>query len=234
MCGYPTLYAASVTSLADPECYAAAYAAASSDRREKTDHYRFAKDKRLSLGAELLLRYALETEGVDGETMEFSYGAQKKPYLRDSDVFFSLSHSGDYVLCALASCEVGCDIEKIVPVALKLAKRFFFRGEYEDIAAQTTPEARNERFFRYWTLKESFMKATGQGMALPLDAFQIVYGEDISVIQSADQRQYRFAEFDGIPSYRCALCAAGDCRGTVLRMVDLRSALPSVQLPEKK
>lgn len=55
----PILYAADVTPLADPELFQMAYAAASPARREKADHYRFAKSRRLSLGAEALLRHAL-------------------------------------------------------------------------------------------------------------------------------------------------------------------------------
>ena len=226
----PVLYAAAVASLTDAERYAAAYAAASPARREKTDRFRFEKDKRLSLGAELLLRHALHCKGLGEMSMTFDYGAQGKPRLQSGGVFFSLSHSEEYVLCALAPFEVGCDVEKITPIDLNIARRFFFRSEYADIAAQETAEAQSELFFRYWTLKESFMKATGLGMKLPLDAFEIVRGTEISVRQSVDKRQYSFAEFDDISGYRCALCAVGDCRGAVLHTVDFAEVLPPVAL----
>ena len=215
------LYAASVAPLADSDRYAAAYAAVSPARREKTDRFRFEKDRRLSLGAELLLRHALHSEGLGEVPMAFTYGTQGKPYFNGSGVSFNLSHSGEYVVCALAPYEVGCDVEQITPIDLNIARRFFFRSEYDDIAAQTTEAARNELFFRYWTLKESFMKVTGLGMKLPLDAFEIVRGAEITVRQSVDYRQYSFAEFDALSGYKCALCAAGDCRGAVLHKVDL-------------
>lgn len=108
---------------------------------------------------------------------------------------------------------------------MPIGKPFFFRAEYDDIAAQTTQEARNGMFYRYWTLKESFMKATGLGMKLPLDAFRIVRGSEISVVQSVDGRNYHFAEYEEIPGCKCALCTAGDCRGAALRMADLRQIL---------
>ena len=221
----PVLYAASVAPLTDAARFASAYAAVSPARREKVDRLRFQKDQQLSLGAELLLRYALRREGLGGVPIEFTYGAQGKPYLKDGGVYFSLSHSGEYVLCALAPCEVGCDVEQIAPIDLKLARRFFSRGEYDDIAAQPTENAQRELFFRYWTLKESFLKATGLGMKLPLGAFEIVRGAELTVRQSVDTRQYRFAEFDDLSGYRCALCTAGDCRGAVLHRVGLAQVL---------
>lgn len=223
----PVLYAASVAPLADAERYAAAYAAVPPARREKADRFRFERDRRLSLGAELLLRHALRAEGLGGASMEFTYGAQGKPYLNDSGVFFNLSHSEEYVVCALAPFDVGCDVEQITAIDLNIARRFFFRSEYRDIAAQATEEARNNLFFRYWTLKESFMKVTGLGMKLPLDAFEIVRAGEITVHQSVDTRQYSFAEFDNLAGYKCALCAAGNCRGAVLHKVDFAEILPT-------
>lgn len=223
----PVLYAASVAPLADAARYAAAYAAVSPARQEKTDRFRFERDRRLSLGAELLLRHALRAEGLGKVPMAFTYGAQGKPRLKDGGVFFNLSHSGEYVICALAPCEVGCDVEQITAVDLNIARRFFFRSEYRDIAAQATEETRNELFFRYWTLKESFMKVTGLGMKLPLDAFEIVRAGEITVHQSVDTRQYSFAEFDNLAGYKCALCAAGNCRGAVLHKVDFAEILPT-------
>ena len=221
----PVLYTASVAPLADAARYAAAYAEVSPARREKTDRFRFEKDRRLSLGAELLLRRALRAEGLGEVPMAFTCGAQGKPYFKDGGVYFNLSHSGEYVLCALAPYEVGCDVEQITPIDLKIARRFFFRSEYDDIAAQETEEARSELFFRYWTLKESFMKVTGLGMKLPLDAFEIVRGSEITVRQSVDERSYSFAEFDDLVGYKCALCTAGDCRGTSVHKVDLAEIL---------
>ena len=219
------LYAASAAPLSDSRLYDAAYSAASDPRRQKTDRYRKARDRRLSLSAELLLRYGLRAAGQDAVTIDLDYNAQGKPFLKNSDVYFNVSHSEEYVICAVAGCEVGCDVEKISTVDLKIAKRFFFREEYDDIAAQTTPAERDELFCRYWTLKESFMKATGLGMKLPLDEFRIVLGQEISVIQSVDERSYSFKEFADIPGYRCALCMAGDCRDAELRIIDLAKAL---------
>lgn len=220
----PILYAADVTPLADPELYALAYTAASPARREKTDRFRFAKDRQLSLGAEALLRHALRCAGLGAASMDFDYGPEKKPYLRSGGIFFNLSHSGIWALCAAAGYEVGCDVEQVAPIGLKLARRFL-PEEYGDIYAQPTEAEKLALFYRYWTLKESFMKVTGLGMQLPPDAFRIVRGENISVTQSVDARNYSFREFSDLPGYQCALCCAGDCTGAQLRILDLAELL---------
>ncbi len=220
--GYAALYAADVSVLSDPRLYEAAYAGVSAARREKADRYYFAKDRYLSIGAEVLLRHAIRAEGICESSVVFSYGEHGKPYLADADVFFSLSHSGDFAVCAVSNREAGCDVEKIAAANIQVAKRFFCGTEYEDIASQPTQKARDDMFYRYWTLKESFIKATGLGMKLSLNSFQIVRGSGISVVQSVDGRDYRFAEFNEIPGYKCALCTAGECGKTAFYTVDLR------------
>lgn len=221
----PVLYTACVAPLEDDRLYAAAYAASTPGRRQKADRFHFAKDRRLSLAAELLLRHGLREAGLETFPAEFSCGAHEKPYLKEQGICFNLSHSGEWAACAVAGCEVGCDIEEIGPVNLKIARRFFFRSEYNDIFAQSTEEKKTDLFFRYWTLKESFMKATGLGMHLPLNEFQIVRGEPITVAQSVDERDYSFKEFREIPGYGCAICTAGDCSGAELKVLDLKNLL---------
>lgn len=225
-----TVYAASVAPLADDRLYAAAYGAVTEARRRKTDRYLRAEDRRLSLGVELLLAHALKAAGRGGLPPELGCGRYGKPCLPDGSLRFSLSHTGEYAVCAVADRELGCDAERLAEADLKLAERFFCPEEAADIAAQPTREERDRLFFRYWTLKESFMKATGLGMKLAPDAFRIVRGREISVIQSVDGRAYGFAEPEGIPGCRCAVCAEGDCRDTVLRTVDLADITREVTL----
>lgn len=220
-----TLFAARVSPLEDGEIYRAAYDAVSPARQKKADSFRFEKDRRLCIGAELLLRCGLRTAGIEKPDTSFVYGPQGKPYLKNCALYFNFSHSGDWVVCALSSCETGCDMQKIGVADLKLARRFFCPEEYEDIAAQSTPQEQRELFCRYWTLKESFLKVTGLGMKLPLNAFRIVRGKEISVIQSVDERSYAFGEYHDLPGYACALCAAGYCENAELKIIDLREFL---------
>ncbi len=73
--------------------------------------------------------------------------------------------------------QVGCDVEMERELRLKLAERRFCREEYETIIAEQDKDKRIGLFYRYWVLKESFMKATGKGMALSTDQFCIRLGD---------------------------------------------------------
>ncbi len=89
------------------------------------------------------------------------------------DLRFNLSHTDGLVACAVTrDGEVGIDVEntdrEVDPLAL--APTVFAPAEIADLAAM--PAARqHERFFSYWTLKESYIKARGMGLSLPLDGF---------------------------------------------------------------
>lgn len=220
----PVLYAASAAALADEPLFAAALAAVSPERQEKVQRLRFDRDRRLSLAAGILLRHALRAAGVPYPAA-ICRGAQGKPYLAGQGIHFNLSHAGEWAVCAVAPCPIGCDVEQIRPVEPALAKRFFCPEEQADIACQPTPEARYDRFFRYWTLKESFLKATGLGLSLPLNAFTILPEQTVSVIQSVDGYSYHFTEYTQLSGYRCALCAAEELPHAPLRIVELSECL---------
>ncbi len=218
------LFAADVSALEDDYLFKAAYAKASGERKRKTDRYRFRRDKNASLGVELLLQYALERLGIHKFTC--SYGKAGKPFLAGcDDVFFSLSHCGNSVLCAVSEHEIGADIECVKDADLRIAKRFFCPAEYEHIAAQETEEGRRETFYRFWTLKESFLKAAGLGLRLPLNQFEIIINDEINVVQSVDDRRYFFREYGDFSGCRCAVCTADAPFAAELQTVDIRDCL---------
>ena len=204
------IYIAKTHSLSDPRRFQQMYESVPAHRREKIDKIRFEKDKRLCLGAWLLLAAGLRNMGIAPDTLTLSYGQGGKPYLREHpDIFFSLSHSGDRVMCAISEAEVGCDVEQVKVLNKKLAERFFTREEYEAIADLSSQEEQRQLFFRLWTLKESFMKVVGLGLALPLKDFSIdLSGREPRVTQQVNpDRPYYFREFSPEEGYRYACCA---------------------------
>ena len=144
----------------------------SGERTDAAMKYRFEADRKRTLLAHALLNHAVSLTHPD-MTLPVSpvtdeYG---KPHLyfgvhSSSEIHFSLSHSGDYSVCAVSSHNVGVDIEKIGDDKERIADRFFAEEEREYIQDAAG-------FYRIWTLKESFMKAVGWGMKLPLDAFSV-------------------------------------------------------------
>ena len=193
------LYIASVKPLSDKALFRAGYDMLPDWRREKIDAQKFAKGKALSMSAGLLLCRALSDAGVNPNDVVIEYGEHEKPYIKDSDIYFNLSHSEEYAICAISDSEIGCDIEKTGgDNTEKIAKRFFHAEESKADAD----------FYRLWTLKESFIKVTGQGLHLPLSSFQIIIGDEIEIRQSFDEKDYYFQEFDVVPGYKCAVCTS--------------------------
>lgn len=200
------LVLAPVTALKDPERFAEGLARVSAQRREKIARLRHAGARRLSLGAALLLDRLLEDAGL-APAGDFALGEEGKPYLADRpDVHFSLSHSGELALCALSGAAIGCDVETPRRVDLALAERFFHPEE--SALLFSLPEREQEAaFLRLWTLKESYVKALGLGLALPLDAFCILPGEGGYVLARAeDARPWVLKSCESVDCF-CAVCA---------------------------
>ena len=205
------VYFADVTVLQNEEWYRAALLRASKERREKTERLGQIADKRRSLAAELLLRKALEKAGLCLPKLRYGYGEHGKPFLPEAPGFcFSISHSGDKVMAVSADSEVGCDIEMIGQGREKIAERFFSDEEKKYLGA-LPEEERNGAFYRLWTAKESFLKATGKGFALPLNSFSVRLEGDgrIGTVQTAEPGEYVVSEVTPGREYKAAVCRSG-------------------------
>jgi 4'-phosphopantetheinyl transferase len=149
--------------LEDAELFHLWYEKMPAGRKEKIDAFRFDKDKRLSLGAGILLLYGLAAAGV--QDAEISFGEHEKPFLAGrEDLFFNLSHSGHLAACAVSERPVGIDIEEVRHFDERLV-RYVFRDEESDWILKNTEHA-DTGYTMLWTLKESLMKYLGTGIAL--------------------------------------------------------------------
>ena len=139
-------------------------ASLSFDSRLKINHYRRWQDAQAHLLGRLLLVEGLETLGIDRQAIPpLLYTDHQRPYL-DLHIDFSITHSGDYVLCALSErMRVGADIEKIRPIALADMQLSFSEKEWTKIMAAPDP---NRQLFDHWTRKEAVAKADGRGMSV--------------------------------------------------------------------
>jgi 4'-phosphopantetheinyl transferase len=92
-----------------------------------------------------------------------------------STICFSLSHSDEFALCAVTKDrDVGVDVEHVRPLSVwrEIAARYFSPHERE--ALRDVPPARAlETFFRYWTCKEAYSKALGQGVSRRWTQFSV-------------------------------------------------------------
>lgn len=172
------IYTAEVAPLASSALFDAWYARMPGPRRIKVDRMRFSEGKYLSLGAGALLDTALRSAGLDAASEAFAEGPQGKPFLRDHpEMDFNLSHSGTRILCVLASLPCGCDVERTDRGSPALARRFFAPEETAALEAQIAAggdPAFHRLFTRIWTRKESFLKATGEGLFCPMNSFSVL------------------------------------------------------------
>ena len=103
------------------------------------------------------------------------------------------------VCCAISDREIGVDVEYNDPaIDLNIAKNYFYNSEYENIMKSDNP---SNEFFRYWVLKESYMKYTGLGFNLDLDSFEIIIDGDIKL--KNDKNNVKFNLFD-VDDYKLA------------------------------
>lgn len=208
-----TAYFADISPLSDASLFSRVYESVSSERKAKTDRMRFMKDKILSLGAEYLLMCACRDFGIDYRDERIVTGECSKPFFTFSPYFFNLSHSGERAMCIMSRFPAGCDVEKVATPDIKIAERFFAADEYDLINSCSTPKEQNAMFFRIWTLKESFVKCTGQGFHLPPDSFSIQLADGIKVRQTYDGGEYSFFENHFDDGYRYACCIRAGSRG---------------------
>lgn len=170
--------------LSDRRIYEAAYAEATEARRNRTDRFRMYPDKCRSVAAEKLLRENVAGIENGPDLADMAFTERGKPFFAGrKGIEFNLSHSYERIMCVLADRAVGCDVEYVRQGREGIENRFFCDVEREWIALGVNEEDRTRRFFRIWTLRESFMKATGFGLYLPMKAFEIIFTAGVPTVR---------------------------------------------------
>ncbi|MEB3341542.1 4'-phosphopantetheinyl transferase superfamily protein [Okeania sp.] len=148
----------------------------SSDEIERANKFHFARDKNRFIIARAKLRKIISHYlNIEPQKLQFSYSDRGKPYLKNTSILFNLSHSQDLALYGITKVNlIGIDLEYIRPMndAENLAKRFFSAQEYNFIS-ELPSEKKQETFFKLWTCKEAYLKATGDGLAGGLEKVEI-------------------------------------------------------------
>lgn len=183
------------------------------ERRNKVVRYRMSDDRKRSLGAGIIIKKILEENGLSEGSLKCSENG--KPVA--DNLFFNVSHAGDYVIGVSSDCEVGCDIEKIVKAPLKIAEQYFNAKEAGYIKSK---QDMDRAFFTLWTLKESYMKMTGKGMSLSLDSFEIIRMENGFALGKSPEKRgfFKTTEFDG---YSFSVCNETDFDLTQMEVYDI-------------
>ena len=185
------LYAVNILPLKNVMCFEACYVRSSKERQEKADVLQMPSDKARCIAAGLLLEYAYEKFRIEktkelanansfGYVKNLSLFPEKMPKIREglrgkpefewpgecgAEWHFNLSHSGNYVICAMADFEVGADIQSRTRVRDSVLRKFFSEEEQRRVEACGDDEVLREKVFaQIWSPKEAETKLTGRGI----------------------------------------------------------------------
>jgi 4'-phosphopantetheinyl transferase len=195
------------------EVYARLYRVLSADEHARAARFVFERDRHRFVVCRGALREALGAL-IDCEParLAFRYSHHGKPSLLHGGVQFNVSHSAGLALFAFSKgAAVGVDVESLERHvdSETLAARFFSRDEADDLLMLPPPQ-RSEAFFNGWTRKESYIKATGDGMSRPLDSFSVTLRPSDPVvirrIDGSDVREWQLTAFRPAPGF-VAACA---------------------------
>ncbi len=186
--------------------------------RERADRFHFEKDRRAYTAARALVRASLSRfEQVNPQDWRFKQNSYGKPEI-DQPISgrrlqFNLSHTDGLVACAVStSRSVGVDVESLDRIAadLKVAESFFAPQEVDQLKSVDISE-RQDTFFNFWTLKESYIKALGFGLSLSLDSFGFDLETGRLLFASEESpNDWHFKRMKPTSRHRLAVAAKGD------------------------
>lgn len=151
--------------------------------------------------ADQILNYALKNMfHTDVTGVERKKRTGGKPYLKDMEEYhYNISNTDGMIVLALSDLEVGVDCEQIKARRFRsgVMKKCCTREETAYINAGESAKVQTSRFFQIWTLKESYIKMTGEGMRIPLTkaAFQLDAQGNVCCSQPGKFWQKRIGEY---------------------------------------
>lgn len=162
-------------------CPPDARALLSADERERAGRFHFARDRDRFTAARAALRRVLgDYLERAPDALTFAYSSHGKPSI--DGLAFNVSHSNELALIAVTrGREVGIDIEWHRPdVDLPSVARSSFSDTEQRALFALPPAEQLDAFYRIWTRKESYIKAHGDGLSLPLDSFSVLTDDAIA------------------------------------------------------
>ena len=190
------------------------------EERVQQMRFYFERDRQRYLVTRALVRTVLSRYAdVAPQAWEFVCNAYGRPEAANAEaraigLTFNISHTHSMIVMAVARQRaIGVDVENVRAreAAIAVADRYFAPSEVRELH-QVPPSERQVRFFEYWTFKESYIKARGMGLSLPLDAFAFHFPADdaveleIDASLGDDAERWELRQFRPSDEYLVALC----------------------------
>ena len=185
------------------------------DELQRASRFHFDKHRNNFVAARGFLRRVLSRYlDAKPETLRFSYGEYGKPAL-DATLHFNMSHSHGLALLAITEGrQIGVDVEHVRAdfATEDIARHFFSHSEVESFG-RLQKEEQVAAFFRCWTRKEAFIKATGRGLSQPLDAFDVTLAPGVAAellrVEEDEASRWSMSDIDVGEDYAGALVVEG-------------------------
>ncbi len=194
----------------------------SADEHLRAERFYFDLDRaRFIVGRGLLRAILSRYLGMAANQLQFCYSSRGKPDLTKTSggdrLRFNLSHSQGLVLYAVSwDRSIGIDLEHIRPIAdIEQIVKSFFSDYEKTVFEHLPPHQKQVAFFNCWTRKEAFIKAVGEGLALPLDSFDVSLapGEPARLLRIKSERaiskRWTLQDLTPAPNYAAALAVEG-------------------------
>ena len=180
------LYFSFPEQISDPALLHRYEAMLTDDELTQMPRFYFARHRHQYLITRALIRTCLSSYfEVEPAAWRFGKNGYGKPEIsvpgQSLPVRFNLSHCDGLIMCGITrDHDIGVDAEdaqRATRAAFESLTSYFSSEEIEALN-QLPPEQKKQRFFDYWTLKESYIKARGMGLAIPLDKFSFQFKAD--------------------------------------------------------
>ena len=155
----------------------------SKEEKENASSFKIDVHRKSYILSHMILRILLsQYTGIDPQLLEIHKSKHGKPFIKSSNLKFNISHSKEKLAIAIATCEVGIDIEYINPsfdideildITLSINEKLYIK-KLESILQK-------QQFYLYWTQKEALLKAIGTGINVNLSTFEILNGYNMNI-----------------------------------------------------
>ncbi|HTN17892.1 MAG TPA: 4'-phosphopantetheinyl transferase superfamily protein [Chitinophagaceae bacterium] len=199
-----SIYYCQLSGTDDPEIFGRLLHALPVQSKSSIVKYAAEQDRRLRIAGKALLRYGLQQlDPSDKNPLDqYRHTEGGKPLLQDSDIQFSISHSGNVAVCAITKgIPLGVDVEQVLPLQADLLQPYFNKEQWQNILQATDVLY---ELYRQWTIKEAALKAWG--IAIGEAELKEIHIEDDTVRYGGHSLPYHMTEL--VAGYTACIAGA--------------------------